>query len=138
VSIRIKRAYEPRAQADGVRVLVDRLWPRGLSKAEASVDCWLKEIAPGSALRKWFAHDPSKWAEFKRRYFKELDSNKDGVEQLRGMSRSGTVTLLFGARDPECNNAAALRDYLLQPRRRPRSQSDISPTHSKKQARRNH
>ena len=114
VTIRIKRVYEPQDQDDGTRILVDRLWPRGLSKARATVDLWLKEIAPSTALRKWFGHDPSKWDVFKSRYFKELDVNPSIVEQLSDMAKARTVTLLFGARDPEHNQAAALQEYILR------------------------
>lgn len=96
-------------------MLVDRLWPRGISKEKAKIDLWLKEIAPSDALRKWFAHDPSKWDEFKHRYFKELDDN-DHVKLIREKAKKETVTLLFGARDEKFNNAVALKEYLSKKR----------------------
>src|SRR5205814_200822 len=111
-AVRVKRVYDPPATDDGVRVLVDRLWPRGLTKAKASVDLWLKDLAPSAALRRWFAHDPAKWPEFRARYAAELDAKKPAVAALLGAVRRGTVTLVFGARDPRHNNAVALQDYL--------------------------
>lgn len=111
-TVQIKRVYEPPSNDDGVRVLVDRLWPRGLSKTRAAVDLWLKDLAPSVRLRRWFNHDPSRWAEFKQRYAEELDSKKAAVAALGGAARRGRVTLLFGARDPEHNNAVALHAYL--------------------------
>ncbi|RMI13775.1 MAG: DUF488 domain-containing protein [Calditrichaeota bacterium] len=110
--IRIKRIFEPPLPEDGFRVLVDRLWPRGLPKESARIDLWLKEIAPGHDLRKWFGHDPEKWEEFQRRYFRELDQRPEAVEQLLQKTREGTMTLLYAARDPEFNNARALKTYL--------------------------
>lgn len=108
--LRTKRVYERPARDDGYRVLVDRLWPRGLKKEEAKVDLWLMDIAPSGELRKWFGHDPARWLEFKRRYFMELDKKAELAEKIpRGEK---TVTLLFGARDEEHNNAVALREYL--------------------------
>jgi uncharacterized protein YeaO (DUF488 family) len=108
----IKRVYEARGDADGFRILVDRLWPRGVRKDEAEVDLWLREIAPSDELRKWFGHDPTKWLEFRRRYFAELEAKADLVAQVRDRARTGVVTLLFGAKDEEHNQAAALRDYV--------------------------
>jgi uncharacterized protein YeaO (DUF488 family) len=116
-SIRLKRVYEPASQDDGVRVLVDGLWPRGLSKAGAAVDLWLKDIGPSRALRKWFNHDPSRWSEFVRRYAAELDAlaaRSPGVAALAGAVRSGRVTLVFGARDERHNTAVALHEYLTR------------------------
>ncbi len=112
MSFKIKRAYELASRDDGVRVLVDRLWPRGVTKAEASIDQWLKELAPSTALRKWFGHDPSRWEEFKRRYFAELDSHRAEIDDLRKLARRRTVTLVFGAKDTEHNQAVALKIYL--------------------------
>ena len=112
--IKIKRAYDDPAHDDGVRILVDRLWPRGLSKAAASVDLWLKDLAPSSTLRRWFNHDPARWAEFRRRYARELDAKDRAIAALRGAVRRGRVTLLFSARDPEHNNAVALQGYLAR------------------------
>lgn len=110
--IKLKRAYEAPESGDGFRVLVDRLWPRGVSKSTARIDLWLKEIAPSAALRKWFGHDPAKWTKFRDRYFEELDNNPEVVEQLREHGQHGTVTLVYGARDKEHNDAIALKEYL--------------------------
>jgi uncharacterized protein YeaO (DUF488 family) len=112
VSIRLKRVYEKPARADGRRVLVDRIWPRGLTKREARIDEWLKEIAPSAKLRKWFGHDPARWKEFKKRYAAELDDRREQVEALARECKKRTVTLLFGAKDPKHNNAVALKDYI--------------------------
>ena len=112
VSIRLKRVYDKPTKADGRRVLVDRIWPRGLKKNEARIDQWLKEIAPSTALRKWFAHDPGKWREFKKRYSAELNDQREQVEQLARAAEKRTVTLLFGAKDTEHNNAVALKEYI--------------------------
>jgi uncharacterized protein YeaO (DUF488 family) len=110
--VQIKRVYDPPSRDDGVRVLVDRLWPRGLTKAAAAVDLWLKDIAPSVTLRRWFNHDPSRWHEFTRRYAEELDKKSAAVSALIGAIRRGRVTLLFGARDHKYNNATALKTYL--------------------------
>lgn len=110
--IRTKRIYEPADAADGFRVLVDRVWPRGVSKTEARIDEWLKEVAPSTALRKWFRHDPAKWAEFKRRYWQELARHREPIGLLHEMRATKGVTLLFGARDERHNNAVALKEYL--------------------------
>jgi len=108
--IRLKRAYDPAEPEDGTRILVDRLWPRGLSRDAAKVDHWLKDVAPSTELRRWFGHDPAKWAEFRRRYDAELAHNP-ALEELRAlMRRDKHVTLLSGARDVERNNAVVLRD----------------------------
>jgi len=113
-AVHVKRVYDPPSDADGVRVLVDRLWPRGLNKTAAAVDLWLKDIAPSVTLRRWFNdnRDPSRWTEFTRRYGEELDAKKAAIAALVGAVRGGKVTLLFGARDQEHNNAMALRSYL--------------------------
>ena len=114
-TIKVKRVYSPPSGEDGVRVLVDRLWPRGLPKARAAVDLWLKDIGPSLALRKWFNRDPSRWAEFKQRYADELDALAErsaAVAALTGAVRRGRVTLLFGARDEQHNTAVALQQYL--------------------------
>lgn len=110
--IRIKRAYDPPAPEDGRRVLVDRLWPRGISKEEARLDEWLRELAPSDALRKWFGHDPARWEEFRRRYREELKGHEKLLNVLRCEGKRGTVTLLFGARDEEHNNAVVLKEVL--------------------------
>lgn len=111
---RLKRAYDPPAAADGRRVLVDRMWPRGLKKSAASIDLWLKDLAPSTELRRWFGHDPRRWNEFCARYAQELSAQGDALEMLRRLLREGEVTLLFAARDAEHNNAVALRDLLVR------------------------
>jgi len=110
--IRIRRAYEPPAPADGKRVLVDRLWPRGLARKTAALDFWLKDIAPTPALRKWFGHDPSRFAVFAKRYREELDANSDAVADLCEIADSGDVTLLYAAHDKQVNHALVLAEYL--------------------------
>ena len=110
--IHLKRAYDEAAQSDGVRILVERLWPRGLSKERAAVDVWMKDIAPSTELRRWFGHDPDKWDEFQKRYWAELDDNPDTVADLRRRAREGPVTFVYAARDEEHNGALALRQYL--------------------------
>lgn len=112
MKISVKRVYEKPDQADGLRVLVDRLWPRGLSKEEAAIAVWLKSVAPSNELRKWFQHDSQKWPEFKKRYFAELDKENDALEELRGYVRKGKVVLLYSAKEPQYNNAVALSEYL--------------------------
>jgi uncharacterized protein YeaO (DUF488 family) len=115
-SILLKRAYEPPTSQDGRRFLVERLWPRGVRKADLRLDGWLKQVAPTPELRRWFGHDPEKWPEFKRRYFDELRANEDALGPLRDASRRRPVTLVYGARDTAHNAAVALREYLT-PRR---------------------
>lgn len=110
--IRTKRVYDPPAADDGIRVLVDRLWPRGLSKDHAALTLWLKDIAPSPALRQWFGHDPARWEEFTHRYRRELASNKEAVKELSEYLREGRLTLLYGAHDTEHNHALVLSDYL--------------------------
>ncbi|OQY83060.1 MAG: hypothetical protein B6D41_17520 [Chloroflexi bacterium UTCFX4] len=110
--IQIKRVYEAPARGDGARFLVERLWPRGLKKEELDARAWLKEVAPSAELRQWFAHDPSKWSVFKRKYFSELDKNAASWAPLLQAARRGNVTLLYSARDTEHNNAIALKTYL--------------------------
>lgn len=114
MDIAIKRVYEPYAAADGTRILVDRVWARGLSKASAHIDMWLKNIAPSSKLRTWFNHDPDKWAEFQKRYYAELDANPQPVAELRKLAESGKITLLYGAKDTEHNQAVVLQAYLAR------------------------
>jgi uncharacterized protein YeaO (DUF488 family) len=112
--IRLKRAYDPAEPEDGTRILVDRLWPRGLSRGEAKLDHWIKDVAPSAELRRWFGHDPAKWAEFRKRYEAELAHNSS-LEELRALvRRDRRVTLLFGARDVEHNNAVVLRGLLTR------------------------
>lgn len=110
--IKIKRVYESFSKNDGFRILVDRLWPRGLTKERAKIDLWLKDIAPSDTLRKWFGHDPKKWEEFKKRYFKELKDKAELVKTLEAKIKKGTVTLVYGAKDWEHNNTVALKEYL--------------------------
>lgn len=110
--LRTKRIYERASGEDGRRVLVDRLWPRGLSKEKAGVDVWMRSIAPSDALRRWYGHDPTKWEEFRRRYFAELDANPEGVVDLRAALGSGPATLLFSSKEEDLNNARALLEYL--------------------------
>ena len=112
MAINIKRVYENPTQEDGTRILVDRLWPRGLTKEKASVDVWLKEIAPSTALRKWFGHDPAKWAEFKKRYHEELRKNPEQVSLLKEQIRKGAITLVYSAKDEEHNEALVLEELL--------------------------
>jgi uncharacterized protein YeaO (DUF488 family) len=110
--LKLKRVYEPAGPDDGTRILVDRLWPRGLSKAEAAVDRWLKEIAPSTELRQWFGHDPVRWPEFRRRYILELRQHIETLNEIRALARKGTVTLLYGAHDEAHNDAVVLLDLL--------------------------
>lgn len=110
--LNLKRVYEPVQATDGVRFLVERLWPRGVSKHAAKLDGWLKDAAPSDALRKWYGHDPKKWEEFRRRYFAELSRAPDCVEPIREAARKGVVTLVFAAKDPELSNARALKEFL--------------------------
>ena len=110
--IKIKRIYDPPAEEDGERILVDRLWPRGLTKEKAKVDLWLKEIAPSNELRKSFCHVPEKWDDFEKNYFKELDSKNELTSLLAQKAKKGNVTLLYGAKDEKNNNALALLEYM--------------------------
>lgn len=110
--IRLKRAYEQPAPEDGLRVLVERLWPRGLSKQRAAVDLWIKEVAPSPELRRWFNHDPDRWDEFQKRYRAELQQNKEAVEALRQRCRAEIVTFVYAARDEQHNSALVLKGYL--------------------------
>ena len=117
--ITLKRAYEPVARSDGARLLVERLWPRGVSKAQLRVDAWLKEAGPSTELRKWFSHDPEKWDEFRRRYFLELDSRPEAWQQIVSAVRRGRVTLVYSSHDTNHNNAVALQEYVQAKARRP-------------------
>ena len=110
--IKLKRVYEKPLKEDGIRVLVERLWPRGLTKERASVDLWLKDVAPTTELRKWFGHDPAKWEEFCKRYRVDLEQNKDAVNLLKQKSKVGTITLVYAARDEKHNSAVALKEIL--------------------------
>lgn len=110
--ILLKRAYDPPARADGRRFLVERLWPRGVTREALAVEAWLKDLAPSAGLRKWYGHDPAKWPEFRRRYLAELANNAASVKLLREAAQRGPVALVFAARDPERSSAAVLRTYL--------------------------
>lgn len=112
MTIKIKRVYEPASKDDGYRVLVDRLWPRGMRKEEADLDLWLREVAPSNSLRKWYGHDAEKWEEFKERYARELDEKTELVEQIERKARDERVTLLFSSKEEHNNNAQALKEYI--------------------------
>jgi uncharacterized protein YeaO (DUF488 family) len=117
VDVRLKRAYEPPARSDGYRVLIDRLWPRGVSKENAQLDEWAQELAPSSALRRWFGHDPARFEEFRRRYLEELVAQEEKLRELRRRAREGALTLVYGARDSEHNDAVVLGELLRRGRR---------------------
>lgn len=121
--IRIKRTYEPRARGDGRRILVERLWPRGMKKEDLHADAWLKEVAPSTELRQWFGHEVERWDEFQRRYKKELSANRDAWVPILDAGKRGTVTLLYSAHDVEHNGALVLRDYLAKRQLRPASRA---------------
>jgi uncharacterized protein YeaO (DUF488 family) len=124
--VKLKRAYDTAARSDGRRILVDRMWPRGVAREQLRIADWIKDAAPSTALRKWFGHEPARWPEFKRRYFKELDRHPDALAPLVAQSRAGTVTLVFAAKDAEHNNAVALKEYLE--RRTPRAKPEARPS----------
>lgn len=115
MKLKIKRVYEKPEKEDGTRILVDRLWPRGLTKEKAAIDLWLKEVAPSTALRKWFSHDPAKWPTFKQKYRQEIKENKSQVAILKEQLMKGVVTLVYGAKDEEHNEALVLKEW-LQPK----------------------
>ncbi len=117
--IRVKRVYDAPDNNDGLRILVDRLWPRGLSKERAAVDLWLKDLAPSEALRKWFGHDPERWMQFRKRYYREIVKYAGPLRHIGAHGRRSDLTLLYAARDTDHNNAVALRDYLRRSRRSP-------------------
>lgn len=110
--ILLKRAYEEASPGDGARFLVERLWPRGIAKADLRIDAWLNDVAPSHDLRRWFSHDPEKWEEFQRRYFAQLDAHPEAWAEIAGVSRHGVVTLVYSAHDTEHNNAVALKRYV--------------------------
>jgi uncharacterized protein YeaO (DUF488 family) len=112
-NIRLKRAYDRPAAGDGIRILIDRLWPRGVKKADAAIDQWAKDISPSTALRKWFGHDPARWQEFRHRYAGEVHEHPDQLNKLRALARQGPITLVFSAHDEVHNDAVALRNFLL-------------------------
>jgi len=111
--VKVKRAYEPASGSDGIRVLIDRLWPRGVKKTDAKIDEWMKDIAPSTALRKWFGHDPDRWPEFQDRYEAEVRQHPDQLDRLRTLAREGPLTLVFSAHDEAHNDAVVLRDMIL-------------------------
>jgi uncharacterized protein YeaO (DUF488 family) len=115
MDIRIRRAYDPPGRGDGYRILVDRVWPRGVSRDDLDLDEWQKEVAPSARLRQWFGHDPERWKGFQQRYFAELEEKEDAIRDLVKRARQGRVTLVYGARDQDHNQAVALRAYLLAP-----------------------
>ncbi len=110
--VKIKRIYDPASPDDGKRILIDRLWPRGIKKEEAKIDEWLRDIAPSTELRKWFSHDPEKWQEFKKRYKRELTDKEELLRKLKVEAKKGTITLLFAAKDTKHMNAAVLKEVL--------------------------
>ena len=117
-NVRLKRAYEQPTRDDGTRILVDRLWPRGIRKVDAAVDQWAKDLAPSTALRKWFGHDPERWPEFRKRYAEELHQHEERLRQLRALARTSPVTLVYSAHDEAHNDAVALRDFILGRKRK--------------------
>jgi len=112
-NVKLKRAYERPAAGDGTRILIDRLWPRGVRKADAAIEQWAKDIAPSTALRKWFGHDPARWQEFRSRYAVEVHAHLEQLNRLRALARKGPITLVYSAHDELHNDAVALRDFLL-------------------------
>jgi uncharacterized protein YeaO (DUF488 family) len=112
-NVKLKRAYEPPSRSDGKRVLIDRLWPRGVRKADAKIDAWMKDIAPSTALRKWFGHDPARWSDFQDRYAAEVREHPEQLESLRALAREGLLTLVYAAHDEAHNDAVVLRDLIL-------------------------
>ena len=112
IRIKIKRIYDPPGAEDGFRILVDRLWPRGLSKGKAKVDLWLREISPSNELRKWYGHDPQKWGEFKKRYAREIEGKGEDLDLLVKKAKEGTVTFLFSSKEEKLNNAQALKEFV--------------------------
>lgn len=112
MAIRTKRIYEPASRSDGTRILVDRLWPRGVSKEKANIEFWARDLAPSDELRKWYGHAPEKWKEFRSRYFRELDNNPAALAALSPYLKAKTVTLVFGSKEEVLNNASALKEYL--------------------------
>lgn len=112
MKIQVKRIYDAPSTSDGVRILVDRLWPRGIKKGDAKIDLWLKDIAPSTTLRKWYAHDPEKWTEFQKKYGKELEDKSELLEKIVKELKKGSVTLLYSSKETERNNAVCLKNYL--------------------------
>ena len=131
--VQLKRVYDPVSRTDGTRFLVERLWPRGLSKERMHLTAWLKEVGPSTALRQWFNHDPLKWSRFRTRYFRELDSQPESWRPILTAARRGRVTLVYSSHDEEHNNAVALKEYLQAKRRQP-SPSRRSPAANRSRA----
>ena len=125
--LKLKRAYEPVSRNDGTRFLVERLWPRGVTKEHLHVDAWLKDVGPTTALRKWFSHDPEKWPQFRARYFRELDSRPEAWQPILSAARRRTVTLVYSSHDEEHNNAVALKEYLQAKERKRRASRTSVP-----------
>ena len=119
MDVQLKRAYEPPARSDGYRVLIDRLWPRGVSKTDAEIDEWARELAPTTELRRWFGHEPARFDEFRQRYREELATHDDKLRELRGRARKGPLTLVYSARDEEHNDAVVLAELLRRGKRSP-------------------
>jgi uncharacterized protein YeaO (DUF488 family) len=126
MDVRLKRAYEPAAATDGSRVLIDRIWPRGVSREEAQLDEWARELAPSGELRRWFSHDPDRFAEFRRRYRAELAAQEAKLRELRRRARQGTLTLVYAARDTEHNDAVVLAELLRRGRKHKRDEKEDS------------
>jgi uncharacterized protein YeaO (DUF488 family) len=127
--ITLKRAYDSVSRTDGIRFLVERLWPRGVSKAKVRVDAWLKEVGPSTKLRKWFSHDPKKWGEFRQRYFRELDPRPEAWQPIVSAARRGRVTLVYSSHDTQHNNAVALQQFLRKKAHRPARSKRTSAAH---------
>ena len=115
MELKIKRVYDAPEKGDGIRILVDRVWPRGMKKDAAAIDLWLREIAPTAELRKWFNHDDEKWEEFRNRYYKELENNQEHVSRLRKELKKETVTLVYAAKNKEHNQAVVIKEFLQKP-----------------------
>jgi uncharacterized protein YeaO (DUF488 family) len=126
MDVRLKRAYDPAAATDGSRVLIDRIWPRGVSREEAHLDEWARELAPSGELRRWFSHDPDRFAEFRRRYRAELTAQEAKLRELRRRARQGTLTLVYAARDTEHNDAVVLAELLRRGRKHKRDEKEDS------------
>ena len=127
--ITLKRAYDPVSRTDGTRFLVERLWPRGVAKTDLRIDAWLKDAGPSTELRKWFSHDPAKWTDFRRRYFRELDSRPEAWQPILSAARRGTVTLVYSSHDTHHNNAVALQQYVQTKSRRSTASNRRVTTH---------
>jgi uncharacterized protein YeaO (DUF488 family) len=112
--IQVKRAYEKPAKMDGERFLVDRLWPRGVTKEKLAIEAWLKDVSPSNELREWYGHDPAKWGEFRKRYFADLKKTPEAWQPLIDAARKGTITLVYSSKEPDINNAVALREFLMR------------------------